>query len=90
LFGDDVAVCTFLGGTGVASDFVDWYESRSITGKKAAIIQYSNLTLSDVKTLHEHGIGVYAYNITTVAQATQCAKWGVDICQNSKIYNADV
>lgn len=90
LFGDDVAVCTFLGGTGVAADFVDWYESRSITGKKAAIIQYSNLDLAAVKTLHEHGIGVYAYNITTVAQATQCAKWGVDICQNSKIYNADV
>ena len=86
LIGDDVEISTHLGQSATASDFVDWFESRSITGKKAAILSYQNTNLEAVKLLHSHGIKVYSYGYNSQAQADNCALWGVDIYQNGRIY----
>jgi glycerophosphoryl diester phosphodiesterase len=86
LIGDDVEISTHLGQSATASDFVDWFETRSITGKKAAILSYQNTNLEAVKLLHSHGIRVYSYGYNSQAQADNCALWGVDIYQNGRIY----
>lgn len=87
-FGDDVEISTFLGNSGTAQDFVDWFSSRSITGKKAAIISFENATLEAVKLLHSNGIRVYVYKLNpSQADASSCASMGVDIFQNGKTYS---
>lgn len=87
IFGDDAEVCTHLGLNATAQDFVDWFGSREITGPKAAIISYTQLDLNAVKLLHKNGIRVYAYSgSNSQTYADNCASWGVDVYQNSKIH----
>lgn len=86
LIGPDVEISTFLGQAGTAQQFVDWFESRGITGKKAGIIHYSKVDLAAVKLMHSHGIRVYAYGTTKSTIANDLALWGVDILQNGGLY----
>ena len=87
LFGSNVEVSTFLGNAGTAQDYVDWFTSRNITGKKAAIISTENCDLTAAKLLHSYGIRVYTYKYNpTEADAINCASIGVDIFQNGKVY----
>lgn len=86
LIGDDVEISTHLGLNATAADFVDWFESRSITGRKAAILSYQSTSLEAVKLLHSHGIRVYSYGANSETYASNCASWGVDIYQNGRIY----
>lgn len=86
LFGSNVEVSTFLGNAGTAQDYVDWFTSCSITGKKAAIISIENCDLTAAKLLHSYGIRVYTYKYNpTETDAINCASIGVDIFQNGKV-----
>lgn len=87
LLGQDVEIATFLGNRALAQDYVDWFEERNITGRRAAIISVDNVDLAATKLLHRNGIRVYAYkeNITEV-EASNCALLGVDVLQNGKTY----
>lgn len=87
LFGEDVEISTHLGRAATAADFVDWFESRNLTGRRAAILSYENTSLEAVKLLHSHGIRVYSYGTNMQIQADNCASWGVDIYQNGRIHN---
>ena len=86
LFGNDVTIATFLGQAATAQSFIDWFTNGSITGNRAAIIHYINLDLSAVKLLHSNGIQVYCYGSQSEEEAANCAVWGVDVFQNSKIH----
>ena len=86
LIGEDVEISTHLGSSATAQDFVDWFDSRSITGRKAAILSYQNTNLEAVKLLHTHGIRCYTFGANSATYASNCASLGVDIYQNGKIY----
>ena len=86
VFGEDVEITTHLGINATAQDFVDWFESRNITGKKGAILSYQNTNAEAVKLLHEHGIRVYSYGSGIQENVDICASLGVDIYQNGKIH----
>ena len=86
LFGNNVEISTHLGVNATAQDYVDFFDTISITGPRAAIISYSQLDLAAVKLLHKNGIRVYAYGYFNQTAADTCASWGVDIYQNQKIH----
>lgn len=87
LFGNDTEICVFLGSTQTAQNGIDWFNTNSITGKRAFIINKNNLDLTAVKLLHTNGIRVYGYGGLTQADINQFATWGVDIAQNSRYYS---
>ena len=90
LFGDNVEIATFLGNNGTASEFVEWFSSRSITGRKAAIIAVDKCDLAAAKLLHSNGIRVYVFKYNpSESDALGCAEIGVDVFQNGKVYKID-
>ena len=87
IFGNDVEVSTFLGVNATAQNYIDWFEERSLTGKRAAIINYANLNLAAVKLLHTNGIRVYAFDSSASEEhASDSASMGVDIYQNGRYH----
>lgn len=86
LFGETVEISTHISASATAQNYIDFFDNRSITGNRAAIINYSQIDLAAVKLLHTNGIRVYAYGSNSEAYASNCASLGVDIYQNGKIY----
>lgn len=86
LFGNDVKIAVFLGQSSTAQDYIDWFTNNSVTGNRAAIINVTQLSLSAVKLLHSNGIDVFAYGSHAETDAANCALWGVDVYQNSKLH----
>ena len=86
LFGNDVKIAVFLGQSFTAQDYIDWFTNNSVTGNRAAIINVTQLSLSAVKLLHSNGIDVFAYGSHAETDASNCALWGVDVYQNSKLH----
>lgn len=90
LIGENVEISTFLGNAAIAQDFVDWFDERSITGKRAAIISISNVDATAVKLLHSNGIRVYAYGYNPYDYVvSNMANLGVDILQNGKVHKLE-
>ena len=87
LFGEDVEIATFLGNAGTAQDFIDWFDERNLTGRRAAIISTSNVDLTAAKLLHTNGIRVYAYGYNPYdSVVVNMATYGVDVLQNGKVH----
>ena len=87
LIGEGVEISTFLGNAATAQDFIDWFDERSITGRKAAIISISNVDANAVKLLHSNGIRVYAFGYNpSDTVVSNMANLGVDVLQNGKAH----
>lgn len=88
LIGENENLCPFRGNTTSGQDYIDFFETAGITGKRSVLLYYENATFADIKLLHKNGIEVYVfYNGTrpTMAEVDQWASWGVEILQNPSI-----